>query len=207
MIQPALGLSHGSASPSSPLEPDPEGTGMVPALISFLRLHPTPCRALLSPLEEPGRGFSFSLPSSSPGNVLQSRALVVTVKTQPKPSPFLAKPHSQMWIQAIPGGGRMAAAWDVPMQLHKLSRTLIQRDHSQSLYLFPFFPHSRSESQVLQPLVLFPRFQEHWRVTFSLPAEGESCRMTNPIPKENQKIKTRQREGNLLPLWMEKKGQ
>lgn len=76
---------------------------MVPAWISSLRLHPMLCRALLPPLEEPGTGFSVSSPSSSQRTVQQSRALVVTVKTQPKPSPFLAKPLSQMWIQEIAG--------------------------------------------------------------------------------------------------------
>lgn len=72
MIQSALGQSRGSASSSSPLEPvgslpDPEGTGMVRAWLSFLRLHPPPCRALLSPLEQPGRGFSFSSPTPPQG--------------------------------------------------------------------------------------------------------------------------------------------
>lgn len=84
-IFPTIHQPCGGASSSSPLELvgsllDPEGTGVVPAGISFLRLHPTPCRAPLSPLEEPGTGFSSSL-----RNVPPSRALVVTVKTQPKP--------------------------------------------------------------------------------------------------------------------------
>lgn len=72
MIQSTLGLSHGSASSSSPLEPagspqDPEGTGIIPAWISVLRLHPRPCRAPLSPLEEPGEDSAPPFPAPPQG--------------------------------------------------------------------------------------------------------------------------------------------
>lgn len=134
---------------------------------------------------------------------------MVTVKTQPKPSPFLAKPSARRGSKRFQG----VAGWWQPGMPQCSSTSSPERWPKgiiPSVCVYFLFPHSKSKSRGARcssPLCFSRGSRSVGEPCSVFQQKGIPAERPTPFRKKPKETKTRQREGNLPPLWMKKKGE